>query len=385
MLLLLPTSVLAQDVDIKINTNLRGGTKGTAYIYAGTDGIRQNGRYLTLGDLIDDLYAKISVSPSEFVIISINYVGQGGDLSTEAPEWLRNIENAVSVYSGILKEVTPATTVGDMRGGIGIMVHYPTGYSGNSSYLNIIPGYSSSVQNLDIVDYSIAGAQGTVSFQNLQHVNNPDLGIYPYFITELNATEGTSMDLIQTKKDLISKLLTRAEGSSGTNSLFVNDLGGFCVVNDDKSTGYVVQEIRTCEWHLGDMPWSYSWDDDPDSSRNLRDYRLIPTSGYTWITFDGSEPEESKGATWCNILTSNASLGQGGNNALFAQEINGYASDAIYNLVDQGRTPLGVVYISFAGTDQVTFNGRTYDVHGVQLPSLIMSNNFKFELETKPE
>ena len=372
--------------DIKINTNLRGGTKGTAYIYSGTDGIRQNGRYLTLGDLIDDLYAKISVSPSEFAIISINYVGHGGDLSTEAPEWLRNIENAVSVYSGILKEVTPATTVGDMRGGIGIMVHYPTGYSGNSSYLNIIPGYSSSVQNLDIVDYSIAGVQGTVSFQNLQHVNNPDLGIYPYFITELNATEGTSMDLIQTKKDLISKLLTRAEGSSGTNSLFVNDLGGFCVVNDESSTGYITGDWYECN---SPLDWGFTWRWQHQDEINLTRY---DRSQYTYF-FDLGEsvdvPDASRnhsGETYFVVDNKDgSSTGQGGNNALFAQEINGYASDAIYNLVDQGRTPLGVVYISFAGTDQVTFNGRTYDVHGVQLPSLIMSNNFKFELETKPE
>ena len=57
----------------------------------------------------------------------------------------------------------------------------------------------------------------------------------------------------------------------------------------------------------------------------------------------------------------------------------------ISDLVNEGRTPLGVVYMNFAGVDQVTFNGTTYNVSGVRLPSLIMSNNFRFALATSAD
>ena len=70
---------------------------------------------------------------------------------------------------------------------------------------------------------------------------------------------------------------------------------------------------------------------------------------------------------------------------MLAEKINPEVARTIYNLVNEGRTPLGVVYINFAGVDEVTFNGRTYNVSGNQLPSMIMSNNFKFALKTSAD
>ena len=78
----------------------------------------------------------------------------------------------------------------------------------------------------------------------------------------------------------------------------------------------------------------------------------------------------------------NTSRGQGGNNALLAQQINPYAESEIRRFVNEGRTPLGIVYMSFAGTPTVTFNNVDYTVNGTTLPALIVANNFKFALAT---
>lgn len=56
---------------------------------------------------------------------------------------------------------------------------------------------------------------------------------------------------------------------------------------------------------------------------------------------------------------------------------------AIYEMVNEGRVPLGVVLTNFAGSEQVEIDGRNYDVYGETLPSIIMSNNFMFTLDTK--
>ena len=74
-------------------------------------------------------------------------------------------------------------------------------------------------------------------------------------------------------------------------------------------------------------------------------------------------------------------MGQGGNNALLAEEINDHAFEYINGLVNEGFMPLGVVYMNFVGTPTVTFD-REYNVYGERLPALIMSNNFKFPLLT---
>ena len=373
---------------------------------------------LTIGDMLDDLKKKLDAAPSEFVIVSINYVDAG--LSPQ--QWLNAICTAINNWSrrnprdkdadskdgstlndgdrDYFREIVSTTTVGAMRHGIGIMIHYPPTDDGTtpsltSDHVNVMSNYDTSVQNTSLVEYDITSSRGTghVTIQNLQQMNNPDQSRYPYFITEQYALgTATSMDLIQTKKDLISSLFTLSRnnnatgGTQRTNNLYVNDLGGFCVVDNNESTGWAEGYIFTSTYH---EPWFddpyYSWDRTTFSRNitNCTDYDDVFTSSSDVDVPDASA--DNVGQTYV-VLTdrTNSQLGQGGNNALAAEEINGKAGDLIYNLVNEGRTPLGVVYMNFAGTDQVQFD-RTYTVNGVRLPSLIMSNNFKFALATSSD
>lgn len=390
-----------------------------ANIYVGTQSTS-----MTIGNMLTSLKNKLDDVPSEFVIVGINYVDDG----MSAAEWLDAVCGAIDNWSNsnrrtdnpedgstlndgdgdYFREVVSTTTVGAMRHGIGIMIHYPEANPQFSSEnVNVMSSYSTSVQNTELVEYDIRSDRGTghVTIQDLQQLNSPSgvtdgLGIYPYYITEQYALgTATSMDLIQKKKDLIDELFTlsrdnNATGSDArTNNLYVNDLGGFCVVDNEESTGSVVanlwQSSENRDWQIGQgWVYSYSWDQQSHGLWN-EDYTVTDCTDYNYTFLRQSDvnvPEASAdnvGQTYIVITNSdNAQLGQGGNNALAAEQINGDAADLIYGLVNEGRTPLGVVYMNFAGVDQVTFGGRTYNVNGIRLPSLIMTNNFKFALAT---
>ena len=378
--------------DIKVNTRYNH----SGAIYVGESDLSQS-----LHDLLNLLKQKLTDSPKECAILAINYVSDG-DQSQEV--WLRRVCESIDEWSNehpapawshdpdYFREVTASTVMGSMRGGIGVMIHYPgANPSYTSSNVNVIPSYSSSVQNTEIVSYSVSSTlgSGTVNIQNLQQINNPDLDpeIFPYFITEDAAKEGASTDLLATKMSLINQLFldARSNNQSGnTGNLYVNDLGGFCVVNNDQSTGYVSLNEYKSHWTVLGAEWEL------EKSTNIRNYADWPSNGneYDYFTIDGAEPELSYsdwGYTWLNVDTGGSVMGQGGNNALLAEKINPEVARTIYNLVNEGRTPLGVVYINFAGVDEVTFNGRTYNVSGNQLPSMIMSNNFKFALKTSAD
>ncbi len=372
---------------------------------------------ITLRDMLDDLRAKLDATPTEFVVVAIDYVDDG---STPAQQWLDDVCSVVDAWSidnqrsddnskdgsdlndgdrDYFREVVSTTTVGAMRHGIGIMIHYPPKGgtpSFSSTNVNVISSYSTSVQNTDLVEYDIMSGMGAghITIQDLQQMNNPTLsgydgvGLCPYFITEDYALDNNvSLDLIQTKQDLIAELFEKSRtnnattGDQRTDNLYVNDLSSFCVVNDIKSTGSVNWEYYTYRSHIiGGYYWDTPlavWD---QRSGTVTDYADLPT-GYDYYNKHDDTPDETSGS-WCRIDDENAQLGQGGNNALAAEQINGYAADLIYDLVNEGRTPLGVVYMSFAGEDAVTFGGRTYNVNGIRLPSLIMTNNFKFALAT---
>lgn len=377
--------------DIKVNT--RNNHSGA--IYVGESDLPGQ----TLHGLLDLLKQKLTDSPEECAILAINYV-LDGDQSQEV--WLRRVCESIDEWSknnpapagshdpDYFREVTASTVMGNMRGGIGVMIHYPgANPSYTSSNVNVIPSYSSSVQNTEIVSYSVSSTlgSGTVNIQNLQQINNPDLGTLPYFITEDAAKERDSTNLLGTKMSLIKQLFRDARNnnqSGNTGNLYVNDLGGFCVVNNDQSTGY----ITAIEYHCKLGFFTYNWDE--NRRWTITDYADFPTgNGYDYFTVDGSEPVEpswsTRNDTWLNVDTGGSVMGQGGNNALLAEEINPKVANTIYNLVNEGRTPLGVVYINFAGVDEVTFNSRTYSVSGNQLPSMIVSNNFKFALKTSAD
>lgn len=353
----------------------------------------------SLENFLNELKQKLVTSSTECAVVAINYVDRGG-LSKAG--WLSNVCNEINSWNSRqgrnsygeqwLQLITSQTTMGDMRQRIGIIVHYPEDSPQTYDNISIIENYNSSVQNTSLVNYSFVRGDN-VWIQNLLQVNNPEInvgthngaGLTPYFITEaVGKGEATSYDLIDTKLDLIDQLLNTIR-QQGTSNLYVNDLGGFCVVDSYDSTG-------SATWHgyRASQGWfDWSWTESRNGITN--DYVNLPNrNDYDFYTEKRptdeqapASPEASRGATWLYVDATNSQRGQGGNNALLAEKINPQALTKIYNMVDEGRAPLGVVYMNFAGTDEVTMGGHPYNVYGTQLPAIIISNNFKFALETK--
>lgn len=371
----------------------------------------------SLENFLNELKQKLVTSSTECAVVAINYVDRGG-LSKAG--WLSNVCNEINSWNSRqgrnsygeqwLQLITSQTTMGDMRQRIGIIVHYPEDSPQTYDNISIIENYSSSVQNTSLVNYRFVRGDN-VWIQNLLQVNNPEInvgthngaGLTPYFITEaVGKGEATSYDLIDTKLDLIDQLLNTIR-QQGTSNLYVNDLGGFCVVNyrewqdgifgdgswvskPEESTGSATYHTYNARNIWG----GWQWNEDGNGTTTI-DYANIPEkTGYTYYTEKRptdnqapASPEASRGATWLYVDATNSQRGQGGNNALLAEKINPQALAKIYNMVDEGRAPLGVVYMNFAGTDEVTMGGHPYNVYGTQLPAIIISNNFKFALETK--
>lgn len=367
--------------------------------------------------MLDEIKTKLDAVPSEFVIIAINYVERGS-----AQNWLNAICNVVDTWSrsyprsdnpedgttlndgdsDYFREVISTTTVGVMRHGIGIMIHCPSDLGANpttsSTNVNLIANYGTGLQttHLSELDITSSRGQGHIFLQDLQQLNNPTLtgypevGLCPYFITEDHHLEGASLNLIQTKMNLIEELFTESRtnnatgGTQRTNNLYVNDVSGYCVVNDSEllSTGYATsyyQEYDYADWDVGH--WSrLDW---RDRAESIIDYGV--TLNYTYQSGDNpTNPQEGE-TKFVRVSDDGSSRSEGGNNALAAQYLNEDVGNMIYDLVNEGRTPLGVVYMNFAGVDEVEFGGIRYHVSGVRLPSLIMSNNFKFSLATSAE
>ncbi len=388
------TGIRAFDIRVRA-ANSNGNA--TPYIYVSGTDLVLNGAKVKLTDMLDTLSTELDKSPTEFVVLSINYVDDG----TAAPTWLTNICKAIDTWSAshrpsqpngtdadYFREVTSTTTVGAMRGGIGVMIHYPQSKEGISLSLdnvNVIWQYSNTVQNMDISDLDMSSGRGnaTLHLQNLQQHNSPEgdhgLGIYPYYITQKFAQGRVdSKDLIARKKQLIEDLFDLSSynnaqsGTDRTNNIYLNDLGGFCVVNNPESTGYAEAQKYVKK--------DGSWVKEGGSKVKLTDYGAQPLYDSEDKLPAASDPDSP---SECYVVTADRSpRGQGGNNALLAEQINPDAVQTIYNLVNDSRTPLGVVYMNFAGTNEVTFGGTTYNVCGLVLPSIIVSNNFKFPLAT---
>ena len=370
----------------------------------------------SLENFLNELKQKLVTSSTECAVVAINYVDRGG-LSKAG--WLSNVCNEINSWNSRqgrnsygeqwLQLITSQTTMGDMRQRIGIIVHYPEDSPQTYDNISIIENYSSSVQNTSLVNYRFVRGDN-VWIQNLLQVNNPEInvgahngaGLTPYFITEaVGKGEATSYDLIDTKLDLIDQLLNTIR-QQGTSNLYVNDLGGFCVVNyrewqdgifgDGSWVSKPEESTGSATYHTYNARniWGRQWNEDGNGTTTI-DYANIPEkTGYTYYTEKRptdnqapASPEASRGATWLYVDATNSQRGQGGNNALLAEKINPQALTKIYNMVDEGRAPLGVVYMNFAGTDEVTMGRHLYNVYGTQLPAIIISNNFKFALETK--
>ena len=374
--------------DVKVSTGSGQGIQ----IYSGTENIEP------LTNFLDALKTKLETASTECAVVAINFVDWGDNQS----EWLRKLCAKINDWNSSqgrnsygeqwLQLINSQTTMGDMRQRIGIIVHYPEDSPQTYDNISIIENYSSSVQNTSLVNYRFVRGDN-VWIQNLLQVNNPEInvgthngaGLTPYFITEaVGKGEATSYDLIDTKLDLIDQLLNTIR-QQGTSNLYVNDLGGFCVVDSYDSTG-------SATWHgyRASQGW-FGWDWTESRNGITNDYVNLPNrNDYDFYTEKRptdnqapASPEASRGATWLYVDATNSQRGQGGNNALLAEKINPQALTKIYNMVDEGRAPLGVVYMNFAGTDEVTMGRHLYNVYGTQLPAIIISNNFKFALETK--
>lgn len=359
------------------------------HVYAGGEPVGN----LAIGDVLTNLKNQMAESDSkdEACVVMLNYVSPP-DVST----WLSRLEQGLSDWntSGILVRIDPAkTTMGDMRGKIAVLVNVPDQTKGNLSFVNYIYGFNSSVQNLELQDLTLNVGQ-SVRMQNLYQVNNPDFetaaaaspyafraeaGLVPYYITEqvlLNGKPSSYYDLIGRKEEMMNKLFDEMRTES-YSSLVINDLAGFCVTKNADSTGSVDWGTQTWTKHY---LTSDSWDGDLNIAYDFANVNMSgnETATYKWdVTPSGQE----YGETWFR-LTGSRDLGQGGNTVAFARIFNPRALDAVYYMVENGRVPMGIVLMNFAGTDKVKINGADREVLGEQLPSTIMSNNFMFSLKT---
>lgn len=376
--------------DLKIYNNDRIGWSGYPnYVYAGGGKVND----LTIGDVLDNLNEQMAESDSrdEACVVMLNYVSP-----PEISTWLSRLEQGLNDWNndhqGTLVRIDPAkTTMGDMRGKIAVIINVPDNTTGNNlDFVNYIYGFSSSVQNIELQNLTLNDGQ-RVRMQNLYQVNNPDLksgdpyayrsgaGLVPYYITEkvgMKLYTETYYNLLSVKEDLMNKLFDEMRTES-YSSLVINDLAGFCVTQNAGSTGSVQWGTQTWTWHaLGQS----SWDGSLTTSYDFANVDMSgnETTTYKWdVTPSGQDYDE----TWFR-LTGSRDLGQGGNTVVFANDFNQRALDAVYNMVENGRVPLGIVLMNFAGTDKVKINGTDREVWGNQLPSTVMSNNFMFSLKT---
>lgn len=380
------------------------GNSGSDIYVAGS-----HSRALQLDDFLNTLKQKLDAARTEFAIVTIDFVQDDNEYT--AQQWLNNVCTTIDNWSDrnqtnntnddldgtelnngeedYFREVTATTTVGAMRHGIGVVIFAPGNQTNRSENVNIVNDYPTSVQQTAIWHATMGSNLGSadITIQNLEQNNNPTLnqpdGLYPYFITEQKVLHNTPMNLIQTKKDLITQLMRESRANNGSTSvgektshLYLNDLSGFCVVNNTESTGSVVVGTAEVKTPIIDPHWELSRTTTYTDARNisnlssLTDFSTLPDPG--WGVDDVP-----------NVINrANSVVGNGGNNALLAQQINPYAESEIRRFVNEGRTPLGIVYMSFAGTPTVDFNGTTYTVNGTTLPALIVANNFKFALAT---
>ena len=376
--------------DLKIYNNERNGWSGFPnYVYAGGGKVND----LTIGDVLDNLNEQMAESDSrdEACVVMLNYVSP-----PEISTWLSRLEQGLNDWNndhqGTLVRIDPAkTTMGDMRGKIAVIINVPDNTTGNNlDFVNYIYGFSSSVQNIELQNLTLNDGQ-RVRMQNLYQVNNPDLksgdpyayrsgaGLVPYYITEkvgMKLYTDTYYNLLSVKEDLMNKLFDEMRTES-YSSLVINDLAGFCVTQNAGSTGSVQWGTQTWTWHAFGQS---SWDGSLTTSYDFANVDMSgnETTTYKWdVTPSGQDYDE----TWFR-LTGSRDLGQGGNTVVFANDFNQRALDAVYNMVENGRVPLGIVLMNFAGTDKVKINGTDREVWGNQLPSTVMSNNFMFSLKT---
>lgn len=381
--------------DLKIyngDENLLGNWDGTNHVYAGGAKVGS----LQIGNVLTNLKNQMgeAVSGDEACVVMLNYVSP-----PSISDWLDRLEQGLNDWNnsnpGTLVRIDPAkTTMGDMRGKIAVIINVPDNTTGrNYNFVNYIYGFSSSVQNIELQDLKLNDNQ-TVRMQNLYQVNNPDfetataaspyafraeVGLVPYYITEqveLKGKPSTYYDLIGRKEEMMNELFNEMRTES-YSSLVINDLAGFCVTKNDQSTGSVSYGTQTwVDRLIQEDYWS-------GRLTKAYDFLKVDMSGNESADYKWNETPTGQrdGDTWFH-LAGDRDLGQGGNTVAFARLFNPVALNAVYNMVEHGRVPMGIVLMNFAGTDNVKLSNHDYEVYGEQLPSTVMSNNFMFSLKT---
>lgn len=379
------------DVHLNLTNDDRDATP---VVYAGGANVNPT---ITLDAVLSTLNTKIhpeSKPVTECAVVFLNFVnGKTIGGTSNVSTWLSAVMNVLDDWdqrnSGVLTTFDANTTMLGMRGRIAVIFNLENSDNlpSGTAPVNYITGLSTSVQNTSIVDAKFSSGAG-VRIQNLQQCNNPNItrtgdygyregfGLVPYFITKASyGNSSVSCNLIETKETLMKRI--NSEIVSNAGNLYINDLSGFCVTANEKSTGYEIFEYK--EWSkLGYYDWRplvypYWYE---GHYYDYQKVRALPTKEYSGAQ-DGDRYLKSHDAS-----TSYSDLGNGGNTCLFAQIFNEKAVNEYSLLVGNLRQPLGIVLMNFAGVGSVTTNSGNYQVQGIRLPGLIMMNNFMFPLKT---
>lgn len=380
--------------DVHLNL-LSDRDDATPVVYAGGANVSPQ---ITLNTVLNTLNGKIHESEpvTECAVVFLNFVnGESLGGTSSVSTWLSAVMNALDTWnasnSNILTTMNANTTMLDMRGRIAVIFNLENNDNlpSGTAPVNYITGLSTSVQNTSIVDATFSSGAG-VRIQNLHQCNNPnitstgdygyreDIGLVPYFITKANYDDpSVSCNLIKTKETLMKQINSEIASSAG--KLYINDLSGFCVTANEKSTGYETFEYKEWSSVLGVYDWRplvypYWYE---GHYYDYQKVRALPTNEYS-----GAQSGDRYLRNYNNVGTSYSDLGNGGNTCLFAEIFNAKAVDEYSSLVGSLRQPLGIVLMNFAGVGSVTTNSGNYSVQGIRLPGLIMMNNFMFPLKT---
>lgn len=377
------------------------------YVYCGDEKLTNNNYQdgMTIEQVLSNLNKKIQATktklpdeeeemPSECAVVCLNYVSNTGYTANEwCSDLVAKIEAWNSSNGNVLTLLTPQTTMHDMRGHMAVIINVPQGMTpASSSVINYISTYGAGMGNTTMQIMKMNN-QFDVHMQNLYQVNNPTIttaegnwgiysgvGLVPCYATKSDFTLGK--DLIKVKEDLMNELLEEAKKDEA-DCLYINDLSGFCVVKESKSVGFQQAKFRTRKKTPTDWGREY-WDPEIIFGDHNYDYYYdfskLPEATYV----QSNEPSAEVGETWLDMGEDQSYWGQGGNTAEFAARFNPIALNAIYDMVNTGRVPLGLVFMNFVGVETVTAgnDNKVYNVYGDRLPSLVMSNNFMFPLET---
>lgn len=378
-----------------VHLNLTSDSRyATPVVYAGGANVSPQ---IDLDAVLNTLNTKIhpeSEPVTECAVLFLNFVnGESLGGTSSVSTWLSAVMNALDTWnasnSNILTTMNANTTMSDMRGRIAVIFNLENSHNlpSGTAPVNYITGLSTSVQNTSIVDATFSSG-ADVRIQNLHQCNNPnitstgdygyreDIGLVPYFITKANYDDpSVSCNLIETKETLMKQI--NREIASNAGKLYINDLSGFCVTMNERSTGYETFEYREWRSILGVHDWRPLYDWDNGKYYDYQKVRALPTDEYR-----GAQDGDRYLRSYNNVGTSYSDLGNGGNTCLFAEIFNAKAVNEYSSLVGSLRQPLGIVLMNFAGVGSVTTNSGNYQVQGIRLPGLIMMNNFMFPLKT---